>query len=110
MTADAEISRLDARVTRLETSVFDKLESIDDRLNKLAVAIAGRRECPDPGACISLTGRVNEARDIMLNLSNRVSAIERWQYAAMAIMGACSIVGPTIVAIVGMAIKWYFKI
>lgn len=109
MTADAEIQRLDARVTRLETSVYDKLDSIEKQLNALAVSFASRRECPDPGACVSLTGRVNEARDIMLNLSNRVSAIERWQYAAMAIMGACSIVGPTIVAIVGMAIKWYFK-
>lgn len=110
MTTEAEIQRIDARVTRLETSVFEKLDSIDNRLGGLAVAIASKRDCPDPGACLGLAKQLSDYKDLTLQHANRIARIERWQYGVMAIVGAMSIVGPAIVGLAGLAIKAYFKL
>ncbi len=110
MTAEDEIQRLDARVTRLETAVFNKLEVIEGKINNLAVAFAAKRDCPDPGACISLTARVNEARDLCIQSANRIARLERWQYGVMAVVGALSIIGPSIVAFATFVIKIHFKL
>lgn len=121
MTAEAEIQRLDARLTRveddvdarqtrMESEVFKKLDALNLRVTELTVAIAKRPECPAPGTCIGLSERVMELTDNMLHAQSRISRLERWQYGVMAILGALSFVGPAIVFAAGIAIKIHFKL
>jgi hypothetical protein len=59
-----EIARIDARITRLESSTSESMKSIGEKIDKLTDAInatmldSARNHCPSPGACISLSAEL----------------------------------------------------
>ena len=100
MSTEDEIDRLDERVTRLENHIATKLTTIEGEVMKLSVALASRKECPEPGACMylrheinSVAGRVNtqglEIRKLEIN--------QAWIFGGLSLLATClTLFGPSI--------------
>lgn len=106
MSNDDEIDRLDERVTRLENHIAVKLTNIEGEVMKLSVALASRRECPEPGACVYLRHEINGIAERVNTHGLEIRKLEinqAWIFGGLALLG-------TILTLFGPSIRAAFKL
>lgn len=89
MTPEEEIlgdrlDRTEARTDKLEQSFLAELKSIDAKLTAMAISLAGKRDCPQPGLCLLLQSRLNDFEKDSRSLSKEIISIQKWQASIMA--------------------------
>jgi hypothetical protein len=107
MTDDQRIEKLENRVDRMEDAVWEKLNGIDAKLSDLKTALAGRRECPSPGACLDLKDRVVRLESTHDNLAKTVSDLIRWRAW---LTGINLVISTVTLILLGGAVTYLFRL
>jgi hypothetical protein len=101
-----EMQILTARVDKLETKIAEDLEKIFTKLEALALSAASRRDCPQPGLCVTLQARMNEFEADKRDLVKEVITLQKWQSW---MMGAIVVLA-TIITFFGPSIRHMLNI
>lgn len=78
------IVRTDLRVDKLEVQFLNELKSIHEKLNSMAINMAGKRDCPQPGLCLMLQTRMSDFERDSRSLTRDIVTIQKWQAGIMA--------------------------
>ena len=101
------VERIETRADNIEEKFMVEVRSIHEKLNSIAVQAASRRECPQPGLCLILQGRILQIETDSRELSRELVKLQRWQsgiVAALVLIGSMiTLFGPIIRAKLGIS-------
>ena len=91
---------------RIIQMIIDRLDRIDDSIDKIHSRLNQHPPCPSPGACVPLTQQLTATSARLERLELRILAVEKWQNKVIGIGSALIVLvtlfGPSIRRIMGL--------
>lgn len=81
------VDRIEDRADKIEAKFMAALDSINEKLNAMAISMAGRVQCPQPGLCIHLQAAIVRQDARIDAIEKNITSLQKWQAWIMGGLG-----------------------
>ena len=99
MMSEADTERRLARVEARTDGIEEKLDDIQKSINSIALGLAAKRDCPEPGLCLGLEAEIQA-------IEAKIGVLHDWHQQAIGIQQGAKAVWAVIGGLVVALVTW----